>query len=235
MNTLIELHDKAVADAVAAAIANKGDRDLPSRAALVAGIESLQAEVELLTQGWKACTAVLLKAQGERDTLRAELAALDDVKGAEPVAWLIDGDYTTAFPDIADAHKRKGCVVTPLYAGAAPQAPAPTNMTYPLRTLKDATSAWWHCRSAWGVGGMGLSEADAIKNWADRNPKEVERLGLTGAAPQAPAPLTDDFVQKVVRSKNPNLDVRSEAWEDECDECRYWLKAAHGITGEAQG
>ncbi len=48
MNTLIELHDKAVADAVAAAIANKGDRDLPSRAALVQGIEELQRENEAL-------------------------------------------------------------------------------------------------------------------------------------------------------------------------------------------
>ena len=54
------------------------------------------------------------------------------------------------------------------------------NRAHPLRTWKDDNNAWWHCRSLWGVGGTGLSEAEAVKNWATRNPKEVKRLGLDG-------------------------------------------------------
>jgi hypothetical protein len=217
MTTLIELHDKAVADAVAAAIANKGDRDLPSRAALVQGIESLQAEVELLTQGWKACTAVLLKAQGERDTLRAELAALDDVKGAEPVAWLIDGDYTTAFPDIADAHKRKGCVVTPLYAGSAPQAQAPEPLKYP-----DLVNCPWCNGTDRSVRPLRMGLVKCAHDWH-----------TTGAAPQAPAPLTKKQADKIA------LDVMGFAVLDkEQNETALMIiratEKAHGIT-EAQG
>lgn len=33
----------------------------------------------------------------------------------EPVAWLIDNDYTTVFRDIAEAHRNKGAKVEPLY------------------------------------------------------------------------------------------------------------------------
>ena len=33
----------------------------------------------------------------------------------EPVAWLIDDDYTTVFHDIAEVHRRKGANVLPLY------------------------------------------------------------------------------------------------------------------------
>ena len=38
----------------------------------------------------------------------------------EPVAWLIDNDYTTVFRDIAEAHRNKGANVEPLYT--RPQA-----------------------------------------------------------------------------------------------------------------
>jgi hypothetical protein len=42
-------------------------------------------------------------------------------------------------------------------------------------------------------------------------------------------PLTDDFVRKVIRLVQPDLADDSEAWADEFDECKYWLKAAHKI------
>ena len=73
--------------------------------------------------------------------------------------------------------------ITAIKQAQQTQELVPTNMSYPLRIWKDDASAWMHCRSAWGVGGMGLTEAEAIKSWAVRNPKEVERLGL-GVAPK---------------------------------------------------
>lgn len=44
-------------------------------------------------------------------------------------------------------------------------------------------------------------------------------------------PLTDEFVNKVVRSKQPYLDTDTPAWERNFDECKYWLVAAHSIKG----
>ena len=41
----------------------------------------------------------------------------------EPVAWLIDNDYTTVFCGIAEAHRNKGAKVEPLYT--SPPAPKP--------------------------------------------------------------------------------------------------------------
>jgi hypothetical protein len=80
-------------------------------------IEFLE-QLQLVPSLWLMCME-------ERDALREELATL---KGAEPVAWM--DDFGNAFPLGAnkgagswmDAHKRTW---KPLYAGAAPQAPAP--------------------------------------------------------------------------------------------------------------
>ena len=41
----------------------------------------------------------------------------------EPVAWLIDNDYTTVFLDIAEAHRNKGANVEPLYTSPPASKP----------------------------------------------------------------------------------------------------------------
>lgn len=64
--------------------------------------------------------------------------------------------------------------------------------------------------------------------WLSRRVKELD----FASTPQAgAAPLTDEFVNKVVRSKQPNLDTDTPAWKRNFDECKYWLTAAHGIKG----
>lgn len=47
---------------------------------------------------------------------------------------------------------------------------------------------------------------------------------------QPSKPLTDEFVNKVVRSKQPHLDTDTPAWARNFDECKYWLEAAHGVA-----
>lgn len=59
-----------------------------------------------------------------------------------------------------------------------PAKPEPT-IRHPLTVYRDPSSAWWQCRSRLGIGGLGLSEAEAITSWAERNPSEVKRLGLS--------------------------------------------------------
>ena len=41
----------------------------------------------------------------------------------EPVAWLIDNDYTTVFCGIAEAHRNKGAKVEPLYTSPPASKP----------------------------------------------------------------------------------------------------------------
>ena len=48
-------------------------------------------------------------------------------------------------------------------------------------------------------------------------------------------PLTDEFVNKVVRSKQPHLDTDTPAWGKNFEECKYWLEAASGIKGGQHG
>lgn len=48
-------------------------------------IEAQAREIERLTRGWNTCIEVLFKAQGECDTLRAEVAA---IRAQEPVAGM---------------------------------------------------------------------------------------------------------------------------------------------------
>jgi len=134
MNTLIELAD-AYAESVAQRTITKR---VNARAALVQAIESLQAEVERLKRQSDARDAnifhlnervqILTKncwdVSLDRDALRAELAKL---KGAEPVAYVMEfNDGTTTIQKTAYWDCK---AVTPLYAGAAPQAPTPTGET----------------------------------------------------------------------------------------------------------
>ena len=51
--------------------------------------------------------------------------------------------------------------------------------------------------------------------------------------PQQRKPLTDEFVNKVVRLQQPHLDTESKAWKDCFKECKYWLEAAHGIKEQS--
>ena len=53
-------------------------------------------------------------------------------------------------------------------------------------------------------------------------------------APQQRKPPSDVFVYKVVRSVQPNLADTCKAWAEQFYECKYWLDAAHGITGEQE-
>ena len=41
----------------------------------------------------------------------------------EPVAWLIDNDYTTVFCGIAETHRNKGAKVEPLYTSPLASKP----------------------------------------------------------------------------------------------------------------
>jgi hypothetical protein len=51
-------------------------------------------------------------------------------------------------------------------------------------------------------------------------------------APPRREPLTDEQIYAVVRSKQPYLEDTSVAWKQQFAECKYWLLAAHYITGE---
>ena len=62
----------------------------------------------------------------------------------------------------------------------------------------------------------------------DEAADEIEKLR---AEPQRKPP-SDAFVYKVVRSVQPNPADTCNAWADQFYECKYWLDAAHGITGE---
>lgn len=68
----------------------------------------------------EAMEKALARLQARTDT--ADLNAIAALNKAqpqqeqqEPVAWLIDNDYTTVFRDIAEAHRNKGANVEPLY------------------------------------------------------------------------------------------------------------------------
>ena len=51
----------------------------------------------------------------------------------EPVAWLIDNDYTTVFRDIAEAHRNKGANVQPLYTTPPQRKPLTDEETIILK------------------------------------------------------------------------------------------------------
>ena len=159
-------------------------------------IEALEGQLDDATAAARSDQMIAETAQAaaarlltERDELRAQLAEIENV---EPVIWAISYDGVTPYtlwhegdgPLLDCEVKRQGGTTQkmPLFTAApAPQTEEPVatdNMNHPLRTWKDPLSAWWHCRSNWGIGGIGLSEAEAITNWADENPKEVTRLGL---------------------------------------------------------
>ena len=61
--------------------------------------------------------------------LRTEIARLTNenaklkAQQQEPVAWLIDNDYTTVFCGIAEAHRNKGAKVEHLYTSPQPSKP----------------------------------------------------------------------------------------------------------------
>ncbi|MBK8106100.1 MAG: hypothetical protein IPK42_11185 [Betaproteobacteria bacterium] len=68
-----------------------------------------------------------------------------------------------------------------------------------------------------------------------RCPKDGGECGAGGYCRPEPVqrrPLSDAFVYKVVRSVQPNLADTCKAWAEQFYECKYWLDAAHGITGE---
>jgi hypothetical protein len=68
-----------------------------------------------------------------------------------------------------------------------------------------------------------------------RCPEDGGACGAGGYCRPEPVqrrPLSDAFVYKVVRSVQPNLADTCKAWAEQFYECKYWLDAAHGITGE---
>ena len=110
---------------------------------------------------------------------------------------------------------------------------AETNATASVMGLiKQAEPVAW--RTFDGEGGYDYrtyeDNEDYAAEWAKRNPRHVGWVDPLYTTPPQRKPLTDEFVGKVVRSKQPNLDIDSKAWKNEFAECKYWLEAAHSIT-----
>jgi hypothetical protein len=126
MTTLIEL-----IDAYGRACFNDMANEATVRAALVQGIEALQDRIE---SNNALCIKRVAEVTRERDALRAELDAL---KGSEPVAWIKQAGGVKFLTTNWEIAKREG-YDTPLYAGAAPQAPEPVNCDKCVYHYKDA-------------------------------------------------------------------------------------------------
>ena len=95
----------------------------------------------------------------------------------------------------------------------AQDAPVGWVEPYALSGLKNTVSPDWCC--IW-------------------NNKGSMRVPVYAAPQPARVPMTDEFVYRVVRSEQPDLSEDSKAWKALFAECRYWLNAAHGITGDAK-
>ena len=90
-------------------------------------IESLQQGNADLEDRWAEWKDSLNSVMEQRNALQAELSKL---KGAEPVAWMYQHKYPRnnllRFDRVGEPDRSvDGWTETPLYAGAAPQAPAP--------------------------------------------------------------------------------------------------------------
>jgi hypothetical protein len=91
------------------------------------------------------------------------------------------------------------------------------------------------------VTGTEIGTCVASAAWDTETPETV-RWGVVNdvyvtpthwmTLPPRREPLTDEQIYAVVRSKQPYLEDTSVAWKQQFAECKYWLLAAHYITGE---
>jgi hypothetical protein len=96
---------------------------------------------QLLEQALEALESCMYPQQKQIQTITAIKQALA-APVQEPVAWLIDNDYTTLFLDIADIHKSRGANVEPLVrAVKTPPAAQQAPVQEPVATL------WQHGRT----------------------------------------------------------------------------------------
>jgi hypothetical protein len=278
MNTLIELVDKLVEAVHAEFYGRTGKTE--ARAALIQAIEALQDRIESnnalcikrvaeVTRERDTLRAEVehLKsvANGYKEGYDARGEELATLKGAEPVAyefrmradWIADWGLWSPcnkeqhenylrVPKLHDWHYETRA----LYAGAAPQAPAPTNMTKVLidRELLERIESAFN-------SGLSIPSNTQLRT----------ALRAALAAPQAPAPTKTKFtcwqipdtdswyehpadaqiihdlfgedpkvgdeyeLSASIFARTVRYRITSVSEDGDCE-----VEAAHGITGEAQ-
>lgn len=74
---------------------------------------------------------------------------------------------------------------------------------------------------------------DGDEPWTEADFISVKHLpdfiNIIAVAWFLPAPLTDQHVDAVVRSVQPNLDARCKAWRELAEQCRYWLETERAL------
>ena len=142
-----------------------------------------------------------------------------------------DGAERESLRDEAAALLRE-LAAEPVQEPVAAELPAPQLL---VESAQGFVEGWTRSQVRSAINLALLKRRYAAPQQPMRCPEDGGACGAGGYCrpePQQLKPPGDEFVSRVVRSVQPNLDVRCKAWAEQIDECKHWLDAAHGITGE---